>query len=73
MINFSIIIPNYNGANFLIDCLNSLKQAMNNCPGSEFEIILVDNNSKDNSLLEIKKFKNSLKIENCELKILLNL
>ncbi|MDD2225429.1 MAG: glycosyltransferase family 2 protein [Candidatus Shapirobacteria bacterium] len=50
MINFSIIIPNYNGASFLKDCLNSLKQAINNCPGSEFEIILVDNNSKDNSL-----------------------
>lgn len=50
MINFSIIIPNYNGAHFLIDCLNSLKQAINNCPESEFEIIFVDNNSKDNSI-----------------------
>ena len=50
MINFSIIIPNYNGAHFLTDCLNSLKQAINNCPGSEFEIIFVDNNSKDNSI-----------------------
>ena len=50
MINFSVIIPNYNGASFLADCLNSLKQAINNCPDSTFEIILVDNNSKDNSL-----------------------
>jgi len=48
--NFSIIIPNYNGAHFLIDCLNSLKQAINNCPDSEFEIIFIDNNSHDNSL-----------------------
>lgn len=50
MINFSIIIPNYNGAHFLTNCLNSLKQAINNCPNSQFEIIFVDNNSKDNSI-----------------------
>ncbi|MFA6185126.1 MAG: glycosyltransferase family 2 protein [Candidatus Shapirobacteria bacterium] len=50
MTNFSIIIPNYNGASFLTNCLNSLKQAIDNCPNSEFEIILIDNNSKDDSL-----------------------
>lgn len=50
MINFSVIIPNYNGAVFLSDCLNSLLQAINNCPESQFEIILIDNNSKDNSI-----------------------
>jgi len=50
MVNFSIIIPNYNGAIFLPDCLNSLLQAINNCSESQFEIILVDNNSKDNSI-----------------------
>jgi len=49
-VNFSIIIPNYNGAYFLADCLNSLKQAIDNCPDSEFEIILIDNNSHDESL-----------------------
>ena len=50
MINFSIIIPNYNGASFLESCLQSLLQAIKKCPESNFEIILVDNNSKDNSL-----------------------
>ena len=50
MINFSIIIPNYNGANFLSNCLNSLLIAINKCSESQFEIILVDNNSKDNSI-----------------------
>lgn len=50
MINFSVIIPNYNGAIFLSDCLNSLLQAINNCSESQFEIILIDNNSKDNSI-----------------------
>jgi GT2 family glycosyltransferase len=50
MINFSVIIPNYNGVQFLSDCLDSLLLAINNCPESQFEIILVDNNSKDNSI-----------------------
>lgn len=48
--NFSVIIPNFNGAHFLIDCLKSLHQAIINCPNSEFEIIFVDNNSYDNSV-----------------------
>lgn len=38
---YSIIIPNYNGAHFLKDCLNSLDLSQ--------EIIIIDNNSKDNS------------------------
>ena len=58
---FSIIIPNYNGAQFLSDCLNSLDLSN--------EIIIVDNASKDESLSKIKELKHSLKIENCKLKI----
>jgi len=50
MIKISIIIPNYNGAKYLSDCLKHLKVAINNCPNSKFEIILVDNGSKDNSI-----------------------
>ncbi len=45
-IKCSVIIPNYNGEELLKDCLNSL----NNQSFEEFEIILVDNNSIDNSL-----------------------
>ncbi|GAA0727052.1 glycosyltransferase family 2 protein [Clostridium malenominatum] len=42
----SIIIPNYNGEKYLKDCLDSLsKQSFTN-----FEIIIVDNASTDNSL-----------------------
>ena len=48
--NFSVVIPNYNGAKFIVSCLNSLQQAFQNCPGSKFEIIIVDNGSTDNSL-----------------------
>ena len=68
VLGFSIIIPNYNGAHFLTDCLNSLKKAIDNCSGSEFEIILVDNGSHDNSL-EI--FENIIP-KNFSYRILLN-
>lgn len=46
----SVIIPSFNGEILLKDCLNSLaKQTF-----KDFEIILVDNNSTDNSLEYIK-------------------
>jgi GT2 family glycosyltransferase len=43
----SIILVNYNGADVLVSCLNSLKELI---PIDDYEIILVDNNSKDNSI-----------------------
>jgi len=46
----SIIIVNYNGKNYLEQCLNSLKKVDFN----DFEIILVDNNSTDDSLEFVK-------------------
>ncbi|MBC1281266.1 glycosyltransferase, partial [Nostoc sp. UCD121] len=42
----SIILVNYNGADVLINCLNSLEKFI---PKDNCEIILVDNNSQDNS------------------------
>jgi len=54
--NFSIIIPNYNGALFLPECLKSLQSAIKKCPQSRFEVIIVDNASRDNSLEIIKNF-----------------
>ncbi len=62
-INFSIIIPNRNGADFLPSCLTSLIIAIQNCPQSNFEIIIVDNASTDESIslaqkILIKKSKN---------------
>jgi GT2 family glycosyltransferase len=47
MIFFSIILVNYNGADVLIDCLNSIEKFI---PRDNCEIILVDNNSQDNSV-----------------------
>ncbi|MDP4086254.1 MAG: glycosyltransferase family 2 protein [Bacillota bacterium] len=42
----SVIIPNYNGEKFLCDCLESL---LNQSYGN-FEVIIVDNNSSDQSM-----------------------
>lgn len=49
--NFSIIIPNLNGEKYLEDCLPSLLKSLTLIiKKSKFEIILVDNNSQDNSI-----------------------
>jgi len=49
-INISVVIPNYNGAKYLSECLIHLHKAIKICQQSKFEIILVDNGSSDNSL-----------------------
>ena len=43
----SIILVNFNGEDVLVDCLNSLEKFI---PNECCEIILVDNNSQDNSV-----------------------
>ena len=51
----SIIIPHHGGFNILYDCLSSLEKSTY----KNFEIIVVDNNSQDNSIVTIKdKFPN---------------
>ncbi len=67
--NFSLIIPNYNGSKFILDCLQSIKIAVNNCPQSKFEIIIVDNGSTDNSLFIIESFFQKNKLINLTSKI----
>jgi GT2 family glycosyltransferase len=46
----SVIIVNYNGQDFLSDCLDSLLKS----DYSNFEVIFVDNNSSDNSIEIVK-------------------
>ena len=59
----SIIILNYNAGKLLIDCISSII----NSNLKDFEIILVDNCSSDNSHLDCKKKFDSIKlIENKE-------
>ncbi len=48
---FSIIIPNWNGAKFLPDCLRSLRRQT----FDDFETIVVDNGSEDESLEIVRK------------------
>jgi len=51
----SIIIPTYNRASFLLDCVNSIL----NQTYTEFEIIIVSDGSTDNSKEEIAKLNDS--------------
>ena len=47
----TVVIPNYNGIEFLKACLDSLYK----CEPSDFEIIIVDNGSKDGSIELIER------------------
>ena len=49
----SILIANYNNAKYIADCINSLKKQ----EYKNIEIIFFDDNSKDDSIDEIKKYK----------------
>ena len=56
----SIVIANYNNAKFINECINSLNsQTYNN-----IEIIFFDDNSQDNSIEIIEKFKNVKVVKN---------
>lgn len=60
----SIIIVNFNGAKFLPDCIKSIHE---NCVNIDYEIIIVDNNSSDDSIELIKmNFPEVKLIENNE-------
>ncbi|MFC1616837.1 glycosyltransferase family 2 protein [Candidatus Margulisiibacteriota bacterium] len=58
MLDISIIIVNYNGKKTLAKCLDF---AVNHKTKYKFEIILIDNNSQDDSIKIIKRYKNKLK------------
>lgn len=51
-IELSVIIVNYNGVKYLKDCLDSLYLKLTNI---SFEIIILDNNSTDNSCVYLKE------------------
>ena len=59
-IKASVLIANYNNQKYINDCLRSLvKQTYKN-----FEIIFHDDNSKDGSIVKVKKFKKVKIIKN---------
>lgn len=51
MCKVSIVIPNYNGLKYLEDCLSSLEQQSE----KDFEVLLVDNGSKDGSIAFVRE------------------
>lgn len=48
MPEITVIIPNYNGINFIKDCLDSVLEQVEGTP--EYEILVVDNGSTDGSM-----------------------
>ena len=56
----SVVIANYNSANFIEQCINSL----NSQTYKDIEIIFFDDNSSDNSIDKIEKFSNVKVIKN---------
>jgi len=75
--DLSIVILNYNSGDFLRKCLESIGRAKKN--GFEYEVIVVDNNSNDNSFKKIRnpknpkfEIRNKLKIQNIKLILIKN-
>lgn len=54
----TVVIPNYNGIDFLRDCLDSLSK----CSPADFETIVVDNGSSDGSIDMLKADYPSVKL-----------
>lgn len=58
--DFSIIIINYKTINLTLDCVESI---FAHCPGGNFEIIVLDNNSQDGSVAKLQNtFGNTIKV-----------
>jgi GT2 family glycosyltransferase len=64
MVEVSFAIVNYNGKNIIQKCLDSI--LMQDYPKEKYEIIVVDNNSPDESWKIIKKYKKVKLIKNKE-------
>lgn len=58
----SVVIVNYNGEEYIEECLYSLY----NQTYSNIEIIVLDNNSSDNSVAVLKKHEENIKLILCE-------
>ena len=59
----SVIIPTYNSERYIMDCLNSIF----NSTYTNYEVIIVDDGSNDNTINLIKNIKNrNIKIYSCK-------
>ncbi|MCX8015379.1 MAG: glycosyltransferase family 2 protein [candidate division WOR-3 bacterium] len=59
MIKLSIVIISFNTRPFILKCVNSILKNYNN---DEFEIIIVDNASQDDSISELQLYYNNIKL-----------
>ena len=58
----SICISSYNRADIITECIKSLIDL--NFPKNLYEIIIIDNNSQDETVTKINKLKNNLSNKN---------
>lgn len=56
----SVVIPVYNEERYIADCLESLVRQRTK---QKFEVIVVDNNSTDNTVQIVQKYKNKLDLK----------
>ncbi|MEK7070491.1 MAG: glycosyltransferase family 2 protein [Patescibacteria group bacterium] len=57
MVDLSIIIVSYNTCELTLQAIDSIIHSLENSPEVSYEIIVVDNNSTDNSKKELKSYK----------------
>jgi GT2 family glycosyltransferase len=69
--DLSIIIISYNTEKITIDCLKSIIESLKNS-SLKYEIIVVDNASKDNSVSLVKKLKSEIKNRNLKINLIEN-
>jgi len=71
MNDLSIIIPSYNTKTITLNCLESIFRSLENS-SLDFEVIVVDNASTDETIKEIKNLKLKIKNYNSKLKVIEN-
>ena len=64
MVKTTVVIPNYNGIKYLPDCLETLQGNFNS--GYEFEIVVIDNGSKDGSVEFVKEHYGNVRLVELE-------
>ncbi|WRN61255.1 poly(ribitol-phosphate) beta-N-acetylglucosaminyltransferase [Staphylococcus aureus] len=61
MMKFSVIVPTYNSEKYITELLNSL--AKQDFPKTEFEVVVVDDCSTDQTLQIVEKYRNKLNLK----------